>query len=170
MARRAAHPVRDDIDLMAGEFYASQPHEQYRWMRANAPVYYDEKNDVWGITKYNDILTISKDPATFSSYKAPRPHGTPLPMMISMDDPMHLMRRKLVNKGFTPKRVRDKTAEVRRICDEIIDKVCEQGECDFVWDIAAPLPLILIGDMLGFDRDSYDDLLRISDDLIRARP
>jgi cholest-4-en-3-one 26-monooxygenase len=46
--------------------------------------------------------------------------------------------------------------------------VCERGECDFVWDVAAPLPLILIGDMLGFERDAYDDLLRWSDDMIRG--
>src|SRR5262249_16890510 len=51
---------------------------------------------------------------------------------------------------------------------QIIDNVCERGECDFVWDIAAPLPLLLIADMLGFPEESYDDLLRWSDDLIRA--
>jgi len=137
-------------------------------MRENAPVYYDAASDVWGITRYHDILAIEKDPETFSSWRSPRPHGDPLPMMISMDDPMHKQRRKLVNRGFTPKRVRDRTAEVTAICDEILDKVCERGECDFVWDIAAPLPLILIGDMLGFPRESYDSLLEWSDDMIRA--
>ena len=89
-------------------------------------------------------------------------------MMISMDDPDHHDRRKLVNRGFTPKRVRDKTAEIDTLCDMIIDRVCEKGECDFVWDIAAPLPLLLIGDMLGFPRSSFDDLLEWSDDLIRG--
>ena len=46
--------------------------------------------------------------------------------------------------------------------------MCERGECDFVWDVAAPLPLLLIADMLGFEPDAYDDLLRWSDDLIRG--
>ena len=54
------------------------------------------------------------------------------------------------------------------ICNEIIDRVCERGECDFVWDVAAPLPLLLIADMLGFEASAYDDLLRWSDDMIRA--
>jgi cholest-4-en-3-one 26-monooxygenase len=164
----ANHPVRDDIDLMDGHWYEREPHDLWTWMRANAPVYYDAKNDVWGINKYRDILAVEKDPKTFSSFKAPRPHGDPLPMMISMDDPNHQRRRSLVNRGFTPKRVRAKEADIRRICNEIVDRVCEQGECDFVWDIAAPLPLLLIADMLGFPPESYDDLLEWSDDMIRG--
>jgi cytochrome P450 family 142 subfamily A polypeptide 1 len=162
------HPTRTDIDLLDGRWYAGEPHETWTWMRANAPVYYDEASDVWAITRYDDILRISKDPASFSSHRSPRPHGDPLPMMISMDDPDHVRRRKLVNRGFTPKRVRDKESEIRAICDAIIDRICERGECDFVWDIAAPLPLLLIGDMLGFPRERYDDLLRWSDDMIRG--
>ncbi len=137
-------------------------------MRQNAPVYYDSQSDVWAITRHADILKVEKDSKTFSNYNSPRPHGQHLPMMISMDDPDHLSRRKLVNKGFTPQRIREKEVEIRAICDEIIDRVCEKGECDFVWDIAAPLPLILIGDMLGFPRKSYNDLLEWSDDMIRG--
>lgn len=162
------HPVRDDIDLLDGHWYARQPFEAWAWMRGHAPVYWDAANEVWGVTRYDDILAIEKDPATFSSYKAPRPHGNPLPMMISMDAPEHTRRRKLVARGFTPRRVRDHEATVRRLCTEILDRVCERGECDFVWDVAAPLPLLLIADMLGFPPESYDDLLRWSDDLIRG--
>ena len=73
-------------------------------------------------------------------------------MMIDMDDPEHWKRRKLVNRGFTPKRVRDSEMALRAVCDDLIDRVCEQGECDFVRDVAAPLPMILIGDMLGVAR------------------
>ena len=162
------HPVLDHVDLLDGNWYASQPHDDWTWMRENAPVYYDAHSDVWAVARYDDILTVSRDPHTFSSRRAPRPKGNALPMMISMDDPDHLNRRKLVNKGFTPRRVRDKMSEIDALCDMIIDRVCEKGECDFVWDIAAPLPLLLIGDMLGFPRESFDDLLTWSDDLIRG--
>jgi cytochrome P450 family 142 subfamily A polypeptide 1 len=89
-------------------------------------------------------------------------------MMISMDNPEHQRRRSLVSRGFTPRRVSEKESKVRELCTTIIDRVCEKGECDFVWDIAAPLPLLLIADMLGFEPDSYDDLLRWSDDMIRG--
>ena len=164
----ANHPVRDHIDLLDGNWYASRPHDDWTWMREHAPAYHDPNSDVWAVTRYDDILRVSKDPATFSSFKAPRPKTDPLPMMISMDDPDHLNRRKLVNRGFTPKRVRDKLDQIGDLCDMIIDRVCEKGEGDFVWDIAAPLPLLLIGDMLGFPRESFDDLLEWSDDLIRG--
>ena len=162
------HPVRDDIDLLDGAWYAGQPYEQWAWMREHAPAYWDAKNEVWGITRYHDVMTIEKDAATFSSFKAPRPHGDPLPMMISMDDPAHTRRRKLVNKGFTPRRVREHEATIRQICSSIVDRVAGQGECDFVWDIAAPLPLLLIANMLGFPPEAYDDLLEWSDDLMRG--
>ena len=163
-----AHVVRDDIDLLDGNWYATRPYEQWAWMRANAPVYYDEPNDVWGITLYDDVLAIEKDPVTFSSSRSPRPHGDPLPMMISMDNPEHQKRRSLVNRGFTPKKVQGHAEFISGLCTTIVDRVSEQGECDFVWDIAAPLPLLLIADMLGFPAERYDDLLRWSDDLIKG--
>jgi cytochrome P450 family 142 subfamily A polypeptide 1 len=160
--------IRDDIDLLDGRWYADQPFEDWAWMREHAPAYWDAKNEIWAITRYHDVLAIEKDPKTFSSFRSPRPHGTSLPMMISMDDPAHTRRRKLVNKGFTPRRVREHEATIRRICASIIDNVADKGECDFVWDIAAPLPLLLIADMLGFPPESYTDLLKWSDDLIRG--
>ena len=163
-----AHAVRDDIDLLDGGWYAAQPYEQWAWMREHAPVYHDAANDVWAITRYDDVLAIEKDPATYSSKRAPRPHGDPLPMMISMDNPEHQRRRSLVNRGFTPRRVSEHEDKIRSICTAILDKVSERGECDFVWDVAAPLPLLLIADMLGFEPEAYDDLLRWSDDLIRG--
>jgi cytochrome P450 family 142 subfamily A polypeptide 1 len=162
------HPVRDEIDLLDGAWYAGLPHDTYSWLRANAPAYYDAKTDIWAISRYHDVVRIERDPATFSSVRAPRPHGMTLPMMISMDDPQHYRRRSLVARGFTPKRVRDHEPDLLVMCDAIIDKVCERGECDFVWDIAAPLPLLVIGEMLGFDPSDYDDLLRWSDDMIRG--
>ncbi len=157
-----------EFDLLDGRWYAGQPFDDWAWMREHAPAYWDEKNEVWALTRHADVLAVEKDAATFSSQRAPRPHGDHLPMMISMDDPEHGRRRKLVSRGFTPRRVRDHEATIRRICTEIIDRVAPRGECDFVWDIAAPLPLLLIADMLGFPPESYDDLLRWSDDLIRA--
>ncbi|MFM8862927.1 MAG: cytochrome P450 [Acidimicrobiia bacterium] len=156
------------LDLLDGRWYATQPYEDWTWLREYAPAYWDPTNEVWAITRYEDVLAIEKDPVTYSSFRAPRPHGDHLPMIISMDGREHTMRRKLVSKGFTPRRVRDHEATVRRICTDIIDRVASRGECDFVWDIAAPLPLLLIADMLGFPPESYDDLLRWSDDLIRG--
>jgi cytochrome P450 family 142 subfamily A polypeptide 1 len=164
----ADHPTRDDIDLLDGHFYIDDPREKYAWMRAHAPVYFDARNNVWGIASYAALMAAEKDPATFSNAGGSRPSG-PIPMMIDMDDPEHWKRRKLVNKGFTPGRVRDYEPKVRAVCDEIIDAVCERGACDFVRDIAAPLPMIMIGDMLGVAPEDRDDLLRWSEDMVSAQ-
>ena len=86
--------------------------------------------------------------------------------MIDMDDPAHLLRRKLVNAGFTRKRVKDKEPSIGALCDTLIDAVCERGECDFVRDIAAPLPMAVIGDMLGVLPEEREMLLKWSDDMV----
>ncbi len=138
-------------------------------MRKNAPIYFDDRNGVWGLASYEAVIAASKDPSTFSSAGGIRPDSGPIPMMIDMDDPEHWTRRKLVNKGFTPGRVRESAQKIRDVCDGIIDAVCEQGECDFVHDIAAPLPMIMIGDMLGVAPEDRDDLLQWSDDMVSAQ-
>ena len=89
-------------------------------------------------------------------------------MMIDFDAPEHVRRRRLVSEGFTPKRVRAMEDNLRSVCDTLIDNVCEKGSCDFVKDIAAPLPIIVIGDMLGVAPSDRDDLLRWSDDMLKA--
>ena len=135
-------------------------------MRANAPVYWD--GIVWGVTRYDDVKAVSKDPGTFSSAGGIRPQNPALPMMIDMDDPAHLKRRMLVNKGFTPRRVRDSEPAVQRACTEILDAVCERGEADLVSDVAAHLPMIMIGDALGVRPEDRADLLRWSDDMLKG--
>lgn len=163
----ADHPTRTDIDLMSGAFWAADHHEALTWMRTNAPVYWD--GTIWGITRYDDLKDVSRNPETFSNAGGIRPGFAPLPMMIDMDDPAHLQRRKLVNKGFTPRRVRDSEAAVVRACTEILDAVCERGDADLVGDIAAHLPMIMIGDALGVRAEHRADLLRWSDDMVKGQ-
>jgi cytochrome P450 family 142 subfamily A polypeptide 1 len=162
----ADHPTRDDIDLCSGGFWAGDHHEKLTWARANAPVYWD--GVIWGVSRYEDVKAVSKDPATFSSAGGIRPGQPALPMMIDMDDPAHLKRRMLVNRGFTPRRVRDSEPAVRRACTDIIDAVRERGEADLVHDIAAHLPMIMIGDALGVRPEHRADLLRWSDDMLKG--
>jgi cytochrome P450 family 142 subfamily A polypeptide 1 len=163
----ADHPTRDDIQLCSGAFWAGDHHEALTWMRANAPVYWDGR--VWGVSRYDDLREVSRHPEVFSSAGGIRPGFAPLPMMIDMDDPAHLQRRKLVNKGFTPRRVRDSEPAVRQACTEILDAVCERGEADLVTDIAAHLPMIMIGDALGVRPEHRADLLRWSDDMVKGQ-
>jgi cytochrome P450 family 142 subfamily A polypeptide 1 len=161
-------PADLHIGLTDGTFYGGDPFPAFAWMRDEAPAYFDESSGVWGITRYADVKEISKDPETFSNAGGIRPETTALPMMIDFDAPEHVRRRRLVSEGFTPKRIRESADGVRVVCDAIIDKVCEQGSADFVRDIAAPLPMIVIGDMLGVAPEDRDSLLRWSDDMVKA--
>ncbi len=157
-----------DIDLLDGTFYAGDPFPAFAWMRRNAPAYYDEPNDIWGVTRYEDVRAIGQDPQTFSSTGGTRPN-MPLPHMIDMDAPEHRRRRRLVSAGFTPQAVAAREPRIAEVCDEIIDRVCEKGACDLVADIAAPLPLVMIADMLGFDPAMWERLLEWSDTMLMSQ-
>jgi cytochrome P450 family 142 subfamily A polypeptide 1 len=158
--------IKPDVDLADGRFYSDGgAREAYRWMRANEPVFRD-RNGLAAAAGYRAVLDAERNPELFSSAGGIRPDQPGMPYMIDMDDPAHLLRRKLVNSGFTRKRVMDKVPSIEKLCDTLIDAVCERGDCDFVRDIAAPLPMAVIGDMLGVLPQERDMLLRWSDDLV----
>ncbi|HZB73081.1 MAG TPA: cytochrome P450 [Acidimicrobiales bacterium] len=157
-----------DIDLVSGAFWGRNPHEELAWLRRHAPVWRDPRTGVWGVATYDLVRKVSTAPERFSNAGGIRPDSGPIPMMIDMDDPAHRQRRKLVSTGFTPRRVRDHEDSIRRTTDLLIDAVADRGTCDFVWDIAAWLPLIVIGDALGVAPPDREQLLRWSDDLLRG--
>lgn len=158
--------MKPDVDLTDGAFYADgNAREAYRWMRANQPVFRD-RNGLAAAATHQGVLEAERNPELFSSTGGIRPDNPAMPYMIDMDDPAHLLRRKLVNAGFTRKRVMDKAPGIGTLCDSLIDDVCERGECDFVRDIAAPLPMAVIGDMLGVVPADRATLLKWSDDLV----
>ncbi len=161
------HPVREEIRLLDGGFYTDRPLEHFAWMRENAAVYWDPSSEIWGVSLHEDVMQVSKTPELFCSGKGSRPDSW-VPSMINMDDPEHKRRRNLVNRGFTPRRLEDHEPKVREICTRLIDAVCERGECEFVRDIAAPLPLIMIGDMLGMPPEDFETLLRWSETMLQA--
>lgn len=158
--------MKPDVDLTDGAFYADGgAREAYRWMRVNEPVFRD-RNGLAAAATHQGVLEAERNPELFSSTGGIRPDNPAMPYMIDMDDPAHLLRRKLVNAGFTRKRVMDKAPGIGTLCDSLIDDVCERGECDFVRDIAAPLPMAVIGDMLGVVPADRATLLKWSDDLV----
>lgn len=165
---KGTHALREGVALLDGEWYATEPHADWAWMREHAPAYHDPGCDVWALTRYEDVRRVSTDPETFSNHDNIRPKIEHAPMMISMDDPDHAKRRRLVSRGFTPRRVADNEPRIREICTDLIDRVVERGECDFVWDVAAWLPLIVIGDMLGVREEDHEQLLRWSDLLLEG--
>jgi len=159
------HETRDEIGLLDRFFYLD-PWDRYQWMRDNAPVYWDASADggLWGVTRYDDIMSIAKTPDIFCSGQSSRPErGSWIPSMINLDEPEHKRRRSIVNRGFTPRRVQDQETKLRELTNQLIDDVIEQGECDFVRDIARWIPMVAIGDMLGVKPEDREQLLEWSD-------
>ncbi len=159
------HPIRPEIALLDRHFYLD-PHPHFRWMRDEAPVYWDESADggLWGLSRYDDIMMASRSPELFCSSKSSRPErGSWIPSMINLDDPLHKRRRNLVNRGFTPGRIADHEARLRQLTVELLDAVAAKGRCDFVRDVARWIPMVAIGDMLGVEPGDRELLLDWSD-------
>ena len=91
------HPTHPAVRLTDGAFYGNDPHPHLKWMRENAPVYWDAAGNVWGITLHEDVYALSKDNQTWRSSGGIRPDQPAMPQMIDMDDPDHRKRRALVN-------------------------------------------------------------------------
>ena len=144
------------------------PHEYFRQLRREAPVYWHAGEYLppefpgvpgpgyWILSKYDDIKYVSKNPKLFASTPSiviqdPIREEQELapPSMIGMDPPAHNRYRKLVSAGFTPRAIRDQEPQHRVIVDAILDRVASKGECDFVTEIAAELPLQVICEFLG---------------------
>ena len=161
-----ALPGRPDVNLLDGRFYADDPFPHFAWMRAHAPLFRDEANGLWAVARHADVMQVSKRHDALCSSGSSRPDAPAIPSMINLDDPAHRVRRGLVNKGLTPRRVQEHEPRIRAICRELIARAASAGAIDFVRDVAAPLPMMLIGDLLGVEPADHDRLLRWSDDLI----
>lgn len=164
----ATHPDDGPIDLLDGALYAGDPEPTYAWMRKNAPVYWDDANRIWGITRYHDIVAIEKDTATFTSAKGYRPNIDGDTSMIGLDDPLHTKRRRLVSRRFTPRAAHEYEGEIRAVVTRLIDAVATTGECEVVQDLAAPLPAMMIGWLLGFEDELWPKLRDWSETTIAA--
>ncbi len=149
------------IDLCdSANFVAEVPHQWFAALRKQAPVYWHEEADgpgFWAVTKYHDCVAVNRDAEHFSSAKKatfiwdmPEDQIDQLRLlMLNMDPPLHTRYRRLVNKGFTPRMIAQLEQKIHQTADQIIDSVIEKGEADFVTDISAELPLIVIADLLG---------------------
>lgn len=160
--------MEEQIDLVDGAFWGRNPQAELAWLRANAPVWKDPRTGVWGVATYDLVKEVSSRPKLFSNANGIRPDSPATPMMIEMDDPEHLQRRKLVNKGFTPRRVQDQEDSIRRTTQALLDAVEGRKQFDLIWDVAAWIPLIVIGDSLGVEPPDRQQLLEWSDILLKA--
>jgi methyl-branched lipid omega-hydroxylase len=117
----------------------------------------------WALTRFDDVVEASRTPKVFTS-RGGATGITDLPpefleffgSMINLDDPRHSRLRRIVSRGFTPKRLAALTEEVQRTASRIVDDALAQGECDAVAAISARLPLKIVCDMMGVPESQYD--------------
>ncbi len=177
------HVAVDDIDISDIEFWVRPPAEReaaFAMLRAKRPLAWFEDPEIpnpiiprgpgyWAVTRYADVLEASRNPEVFCSGKGavsiadfPPEMNEFYGSMISLDDPRHARLRRIVSAGFTPKMLKRLEDSVQRVASEIVDGVRDRGECDFVTDVAAALPLRIICDMMGVPAAHYDRLFQLS--------
>ncbi|GAA1310751.1 cytochrome P450 [Planotetraspora silvatica] len=174
-----------DINLVDQDQYASKgaPHDQLRWLRENAPVFWHEGDaernwpGFWALTKHEDVVHVSRHSDLFSSSKKlalfdemPEPQRElQRMMMLNQDPPEHTRRRSLVNRGFTPRAIGKLEEHIREICHQLVDEAKAKSSVDFVTDFAAPLPLYVICELLGAPIEDRDKIFEWSNRMIGAQ-
>ncbi|MGH2686305.1 MAG: cytochrome P450 [Actinomycetota bacterium] len=155
------------------------PHEWFEVLRRESPVHWHEAPagpGFWAVTRHDDVVAVNRDWERFSSHR-----GATLIddldagslaqqqlMMLNMDPPLHTRYRLLINKGFTPRMVARLEEAMTSRAGAIVDEICERGECDFVTDVAAELPLQVIADILGVPQDDRHLVFDWSNRLVGA--
>jgi cytochrome P450 len=157
------------IPLHSPDFYAGDPYPAYRELRATAPVCWNDVTKFWALLKYEDIRFVSSSPALFTSTKGitiPDP-AMPSPVqegnLIFSDPPRHRQLRKLINSGFTRRRVAVLEPKIRQIVRGILDGIEPGSVHEFAEEIAAPLPTRMIAELIGAPPDDWEQFRAWSD-------
>jgi len=173
------------IDLKNPDLYRDGiPHEVFSRLRREAPVAWNPEDDgrgFWAVTRYEDIVAVSKNPKAFSSARIHGGHRifdenvvgvagvgadkTEAPM-ISMDPPEHNQYRRMVSPGFAPRRVQALEDRIRDRVSGILDRLTGADTCDFVADIAAELPIQMLAELMGVPQEDRAMLFEWSNALI----
>lgn len=177
-----ALPQLDQIDLSeADDFESGPPHALFAQMRATGPVHRNrsrEEADFWSLVRHEEITAVLRDSETFSSArpiafmhdeKSILPVEVLQSMMINMDPPAHSRYRRIVQNAFTPGAMARFEVPLQTVCTELVDGIIERGECDFVDDLAVPLPLMAITAVLGVENPDIRQLYHWTNVLIGAQ-
>jgi cytochrome P450 len=170
------HEVADPVDPRdAGFFTRPDYYDVLATLRAEDPVH-ECGPGFWALTRYEDIRNLSRDPAHFCSGRGAlvndpiRSGGTTMqaPSILHMDPPDHAVFRKLVNRQFTPRALAELEGSMRKSACRLLEAVDASGQIDFVAELAAPFPLIVIAELLGIDEADREDFRRWSDAAIES--
>ena len=145
----------------------TDPYPIYRWLRDEAPCYYNEQTQMWALSRFQDVLDATLDPASFSSEtRGPGPGS----MFISTDPPDHTPRRNLVSSAFTPRSIARLEPWIREITVEHLDALGDRPSFDLIGDFAKKLPLAIICAMLGIPDEDRTYLQSLGDRFLARDP
>ena len=163
-----ARTERPTVDLLDPAFYLGDMHGAFTWMRANEPVYRDEANGLWAVTRHHDVQEVEAHDGTFVSGRGYRSHWSPDETnMIALDDPAHAEQRKLVSRRFTPRSVRaDQEAWLRTTVTELVAAFVDDGHVEVIDALAGQLPTRLTARLLGWPEDRWPDIKRWAEHLM----
>ncbi len=154
--------ARPPLDLLDGASYVHGTYARYAWFREHEPLSWDEGNELWGAFRYDDVLEIEKNKQVFISSDRVkggyRPNLPSDPSIIGLDDPLHVKRRNLVSRRFTPRAVQSFEAHVREVSIELIDAAVTKRRAEIVSELASVLPAVMIGRLLGFPDELWPSL------------
>jgi cytochrome P450 family 142 subfamily A polypeptide 1 len=157
------------VDLLDREMWRLNPHDTWRALRAQGPVYRDEANGLWAVLGHAALLDVERRSDVFVSGLGYRRIYEPDENdMIGQDDPIHQQQRRTISSRFTPKAVRTHEGAIRTIVDELLDAVAAQGEMEVVQDLAGQLPARLTATMLGFPEDRWPEVKSWSERIMRT--
>jgi len=154
------------VNLLDPSFYVD-PWAAYRWLRDESPVHWDPVQKLWGISRYDDVLRVEKDPSLYTSFKGSRPHidQTANQSMIDLDDPLHQEQRKLVVRRFTPRGVRNHEQRVRFLVESILAEATANSvrSIEAVEQVASRLPAMVIAELLGYGYEHWELIRKVSE-------
>jgi cytochrome P450 family 142 subfamily A polypeptide 1 len=142
-----------DVAYLKADSWDDRMPDRLRWLRENDPVHWSEQDQLWVISKFEDVNYVSKNQQIFTSGQGVRPGMNVKLGLIDEEEPHHGEVRKLINRGFTPRMVKKLEVVFRRLATEAIDAIADQGQCEFVEAIAVPLPLLVIAEMIGIRKE-----------------
>lgn len=161
-----------EYDPYAYEIH-EDPYPVYAQLRAQAPVYRNDRLGFWALSRHADVLAAFRDTERFSNRNgvsldpaASTPAAQATMSFLAMDPPRHTRMRALVSRGFTPRRIADLEPRIRQLARQHIDRFIDAGRCDFIRDFAGKLPMDVISELLGVPEADRDHLRQWADTVV----
>ena len=171
----------DNIDIIGPGHYQKHgyPHREWAFLRKHRPIFWCEypgTHPFWAITRHADIVNISRQPSLFLNgprqqvfvYESGMKPGAAKPFrhLLDMDPPDHGEYRAAVSRHFTPRAVRAIQPKVERVTRNVLDDLNGRADCDFVGDVSARIPLVVIAELLGVPHEDWERLFRWTNEAI----